>query len=151
PGEYKSRGKNLNINYSFAPTPFGEVLVASTGKGICYMTFIEKREEGLTNLKNQFPQAVYRELADSLQQNALKTFSQDWTVLDEIRLHLHAGEFKLKVWEALLKIPMGNLSTYKNIAEQVGNPNASRAVGTAIGSNPVAFLIPCHRVIQSGG
>ncbi len=86
-----------------------------------------------------------------MQQNGLFIFQNDWSKLNEIKLHLKGTDFQLKVWDTLLKIPMGQLSTYGNIAEQIGNPNASRAVGTAIGSNPVAFLIPCHRVIQASG
>lgn len=78
-------------------------------------------------------------------------FQNDWSKLQQIKLHLKGTEFQLKVWEVLLKVPMGKLATYGTIAEQLGNPNASRAVGTAIGSNPVAFLIPYHRVIQSTG
>ncbi|MNT75939.1 Methylated-DNA--protein-cysteine methyltransferase [compost metagenome] len=85
------------------------------------------------------------------QQNALYIFSHDWSKLNQVKLHLKGTEFQLKVWEALLKIPMGKLATYGNLAKQLQNPNASRAVGTAIGDNPVAFLIPCHRVIQSSG
>ncbi len=88
---------------------------------------------------------------DLAQQNALFIFQNDWSKLSEIKLHLKCTDFQLKVWETLLKIPMGQLSTYGTIAHQIQKPNASRAVGTAIGSNPVAFLIPCHRVIQSSG
>ena len=82
---------------------------------------------------------------------ALLIFQNDWSKLPQIKLHLKGTDFQLKVWETLLKIPMSKLSTYGSVAEQIGNANASRAVGTAIGSNPVAFLIPCHRVIQSTG
>ena len=78
-------------------------------------------------------------------------FQEDWKQLDQIKLHLAGTPFQLKVWESLLKIPMGHLTTYGDIAQTIQNPNASRAVGTAIGSNPVAFLIPCHRVIQNSG
>jgi AraC family transcriptional regulator of adaptative response/methylated-DNA-[protein]-cysteine methyltransferase len=86
-----------------------------------------------------------------IQQNALYIFTHDWSKLNQIKLHLKGTDFQLKVWEALLKIPAGQLSTYGNVAAIIDKPNASRAVGTAIGSNPVAFLIPCHRVIQSTG
>ena len=86
-----------------------------------------------------------------MQQNALFIFSHDWRKLHQIKLHLKGTAFQLKVWETLLKIPLGKLSTYGSIAKKINNSNAARAVGTAIGSNPVAFLIPCHRVIQSTG
>ena len=151
PAEYKNGGKNLLINYSFAESPFGNLIVASTPKGVCYMAFDDDEEKALNALKAKFPNAVFQKKKDLLQQNGLFIFQNDWSKLNEIKLHLKGTDFQLKVWDTLLKIPMGQLSTYGNIAEQIGNPNASRAVGTAIGSNPVAFLIPCHRVIQASG
>lgn len=151
PAEYKNGGRDLRINYSFAESPFGSVIVASTPKGICFMAFEEDEEKAFNNLKAKFPNASFQQKLDLLQQNALLIFQNDWSKLNEIKLHLKGTDFQLRVWESLLKIPMGKLSTYGSIAGQMGTPNASRAVGTAIGSNPVAFLIPCHRVIQSSG
>lgn len=151
PAEYKNGGKNLLINYSFADSPFGKVVVASTSKGICYMAFVEEVTTVPEDLKRRFPRAAYQMTFDGNQQNALSIFQSDWSRLSDIKLHLKGTPFQLKVWEALLKIPMGKLSTYGRIAAQIGNAGASRAVGTAIGSNPVSFLIPCHRVIQSSG
>lgn len=151
PAEYKNGGKQLSINFSFAESPFGNLIIASTAKGICYMAFEEDETKALTGLKEKFPNATYQPKLDMVQQNALFIFQNDWTQLPKIKLHLKGTDFQLKVWEFLLKIPMGKLSTYGNIAAQIGNTNASRAVGTAIGSNPVAYLIPCHRVIQSSG
>ncbi len=151
PGEYKNGGENLNINYSYAESPFGNILVASTSKGICHMSFIESERDALQNLKHNFPNAKYRQMVDLIQQNALYIFTHDWSELHQIKLHLRGTGFQIKVWETLLKIPAGRLSTYGNIAEKIGNSNASRAVGSAIGSNPIAYLIPCHRVIRSTG
>ncbi len=151
PAEYKNGGQDLIINYSFAESPFGSLLVASTPKGICHMAFEEDEEKGLQTLRGEFPNATFRRKLDLLQQNALFIFQNDWSRLNEIKLHLKGSDFQLKVWECLLKIPMGKLSTYGAIAMQIGMPNASRAVGTAIGNNPVSFLIPCHRVIRSSG
>ncbi len=151
PGEYKNGGENLFINYSFAESPFGNFLVASTQKGICHMAFADDDKEALEKMQSKFPNAAYRQMVDLIQQNVLYIFTHDWNQLNQIKLHLKASEFQLKVWETLLKIPIGQLSTYGNIAKQIQLPNASRAVGTAIGDNPVAFLIPCHRVIQSTG
>ncbi|WP_374440164.1 bifunctional helix-turn-helix domain-containing protein/methylated-DNA--[protein]-cysteine S-methyltransferase [Epilithonimonas sp.] len=151
PAEYRNGGRSLSINYSFAESPFGNLLVASTKKGICYMAFEEDETIAVSHLRQKFPNATVTQNLDPIQQNALYIFQNDWSQLSEIKLHLKGTDFQLKVWETLLKIPMGRLSTYHKIAEQIGNPNASRAVGTAIGSNPVAFLIPCHRVIQSSG
>jgi len=151
PGEYKNGGENLSINYSYAESPFGNILVASTSKGICHMAFADNEQEALAALQKKFPNAHYKQMVDLIQQNALYIFTHDWNNLDKIKLHLKGTEFQLKVWETLLKIPMGQLSTYGNIAEHLQSPKASRAVGSAIGDNPVAFLIPCHRVIQSTG
>lgn len=151
PAEYKNGGKNLPINYSIADSPFGQLIVASTEKGVCYMAFEEEEEKGFGGLERMFPNAFFQRKLDLLQQNALFIFQNDWSKLSEIKLHLKGTDFQLKVWESLLKIPMGRLQTYGQIAGRIGAPSASRAVGTAIGSNPVAFLIPCHRVIQSSG
>lgn len=151
PAEYKNGGKNLSINYSFAESPFGNLIVASTPKGICYMGFHDDEATGYDEMVSRFPKATFLRKLDMLQQQALFIFQHDWSRLHNIKLHLKGTDFQLKVWEALLKIPMGKLSTYGAIAQHLGNPDASRAVGTAIGSNPVAFLIPCHRVIQSTG
>lgn len=151
PAEYKNGAKNLSINYSFAESPFGDLMVASTSKGVCYMAFDDDESNALSGLRQKFPGAAFHRKLDLLQQNALFIFQDDWSKLPEIKLHLKGTDFQLKVWETLLKIPMGKLYTYGKIAEKIGNTGASRAVGTAIGSNPVAFLIPCHRVIQSSG
>jgi len=151
PGEYKNGGGNLSINYSFAGSPFGSMLVASTTKGICHIAFADDAGEALKTLKKKFPNASYKQMADIIQQNAMFIFMNDWTKLHHIKLHLKGTPFQIKVWETLLKIPMGRLSTYGSIAKKINIPNASRAVGTAIGDNPVAFLIPCHRIIQSTG
>lgn len=151
PGEYKNKGKKLAINYCFTECLFGQILVASTGKGICYMGFSDDKQMAFSELKKRFPKASFIQQTDEIQQNALQIYTQDWSKLDTIKLHLRGTDFQLKVWEALLKIPSGNLTTYGSIAKSIQQPNASRAVGTAIGNNPIAFLIPCHRVIRSTG
>lgn len=151
PGEYKNGGENLSINYSFAESPFGEIFVASTSKGICCMEFADNHEIAFNSLLQKFPNAKFSQIVDKIQQNALFIFTQDWSKLKEIKLHLKGTDFQLKVWDALLKIPMGGLTTYGDIATKINNPKACRAVGTAVGENPVAFLIPCHRVIRSSG
>ncbi|HEY1032795.1 MAG TPA: methylated-DNA--[protein]-cysteine S-methyltransferase [Flavipsychrobacter sp.] len=151
PGEYKNGGAALTINYSYAETPFGNILIASTAKGICYMAFADDEALALKELQDIFPNAQYQQMTDILQQSALQIFSHDWNSLEKIKLHLKGTDFQLKVWEALLKIPTGKLASYGSIAAQLQAPSASRAVGSAVGDNPIAFLIPCHRVIQSGG
>ncbi|MFC4232100.1 methylated-DNA--[protein]-cysteine S-methyltransferase [Parasediminibacterium paludis] len=151
PGEYKNGGEHLQIKYSFANTMFGDIIIAATEKGVCYIAFIEDNAVGFTDLQSHFPKANFIEQKNELQEQALHIFSRNWTDLQEIKLHLKGTDFQIKVWEALLKIPMGQLITYGDIANTINSPKASRAVGTAIGSNPVAFLIPCHRVIQATG
>ena len=151
PAEYKNGGQALTIHYSFGESPFGNLIVASTVKGICYMAFYEKDQAALEHLKLQFANAHFIQKTDLMQQEAMFIFRNDWRKLHDIKLHLKGSPFQLKVWETLLKIPMGRLATYGTVAGAIGKPGASRAVGTAIGNNPVAFLIPCHRVIQSTG
>lgn len=151
PGEYKNGGEHLNINYSFAESPFGHIIVASTAVGICHLAFYNEESTALKTLQSHFPNACYKHITDLAHQEALFIFNHDWSKLNQIKLHLRGTDFQLKVWETLLKIPMGQISSYGQIARQLQNQKASRAVGTAIGSNPVAFLIPCHRVIQASG
>lgn len=151
PGEYKNGGENLYINYSFSQSPFGNIIIASTPKGICHIAFFSDEQTALKLLQSKFPHAQYKQITDAMQQNALFIFNSGKPQLSQIKLHLKGTDFQLKVWEALLKIPLGRLTTYGTIAQYLQKPKASRAVGTAIGDNPVAFLIPCHRVIQSTG
>lgn len=151
PAEYKNGGANLYINYSFADSLFGKIIIASTSKGICYIAFYDEENKALETLQDKFPNAKFQLKKDAFQANVLSIFQNNWDDLTDIKLHLKGTDFQLKVWEALLKIPMGRLSTYGSIASNMGSPKAARAVGTAIGNNPVAFLIPCHRVIQSTG
>jgi len=151
PGEYKNGGKNLLIHYSHAESPFGEILIASTSKGICHLSFKEKEEEGTDLLQQKFPHARLVQKTDFFQQDALTIFTNDWNNLPRIKLHLKGTPFQLKVWQTLLQIPFAGVSSYAGVAAAMNTPGAARAVGTAIGSNPVAFLIPCHRVILSTG
>lgn len=151
PGDFKNGGENLVINYSYANSKFGQILTAATSKGLCYMGFSDENETAFNELKSRFPKAIFQKKTDDFQKNGAAVFGEDWSRLDKVKLHLKGTAFQLKVWEALLKIPSGKLSTYGEIANQIDKPKAARAVGTAIGSNPIAFLIPCHRVIQSSG
>lgn len=151
PAEFQQGGRTLSIYFQFADSPFGKLIIASTRKGICHMAFNDDENVALANLKAKFPNAEFQNKSDRIHQNALAIFQNDWNQLPLIKLHLKGTDFQLKVWEALLKIPMGQLTTYSSIAHQIEKPNASRAIGTAIGRNPVAFLIPCHRVIRSTG
>lgn len=159
PSEYREGGKHLSIDYEFATTPFGEVLIASTQKGICHMAFFQDQSLAIDELKSRFPNATYRQQSNEKQLSALAIFSQtdpaqaenSQTELEDIKLHLKGTDFQLKVWESLLNIPQGQLRSYGEVADAIGKPTASRAVGTAIGKNPIAFIIPCHRVIKATG
>ncbi|BCD97449.1 bifunctional transcriptional activator/DNA repair enzyme AdaA [Marinagarivorans cellulosilyticus] len=151
PSEYQHGGRSLTINFQLAPTLFGQVVVASTTKGVCYMAFEDEKNTAFQRLANTFPNAQLFEKADAFQASALTIFKQDWNTHEAIKLHLRGTEFQLKVWQSLLKIPAGQLASYGDVAQDIQKPKAARAVGTAIGSNPIALLIPCHRVIQSSG
>lgn len=149
PGEYKQGGKGLTLNYGFYPTPFGLVIAASTSKGLCHLAFVQDKLDALTELKQGFPQATYHAQSDAFHQAVVEFFQGDSPTA--LTLHLPGTPFQLKVWESLLKIPQGGLSTYGEIARSMGHAKAARAVGSALAQNPVAYLIPCHRVIQSTG
>jgi AraC family transcriptional regulator of adaptative response/methylated-DNA-[protein]-cysteine methyltransferase len=151
PAEYRDGGSGLVIQWSTACTSFGPVLIASTDKGICHLMFFEDENTAIEELKDRFPNAGFEARKTSFHDGALQFFHRDWQPGAGLKLHLRGTPFQLKVWEALLRIPMGQLRSYAELATAAGNPTASRAVGSAIGSNPVAFLIPCHRVIRSDG
>lgn len=151
PASFKRGGKNLLISFQFSESIFGPILIGATDIGICYLTFAENREQALAELAATFPGAEFREQVSPFHQQVNAFFHNDWTNLPALKLHLKGTPFQLKIWELLLKIPMGGLTTYGHLALKAGSPGASRAVGTAVGSNPVSFLVPCHRVIRSSG
>jgi AraC family transcriptional regulator of adaptative response/methylated-DNA-[protein]-cysteine methyltransferase len=152
PGEYKNGGEALTIHYSVQQSRFGKYLLASTGKGICHLSFFEGSDaEAMMVLEKCWPNAKLLEGTDLLQQKVIDFFARDSATPADIKLHLRGTPFQLKVWHALLHIPQGDLSTYRDVAQYINQTNASRAVGTAIGSNPVGYIIPCHRVIKTVG
>lgn len=146
-----SQTKKIQILYSFIQSPLGEVLVASTYKGICLIWFADNRNESIAELSKRYPGSSIEGKAEDLHQAILHFFQHDDSKWPKLNLQVQGSPFQLKVWKALLQIPFGQMTNYKNIADQIGQPNASRAVGTAIGKNPIAFLIPCHRVVQTNG
>ncbi len=153
PAEFKSRGEGLTIHYGIHETPFGECLIAVTGRGITDLRFLENedKEEVIEQLKEDFAKAEI--ISDNkftrpfIQQIFYETGNNDTPVT----LLLRGTNFQIKVWEALLKIPFGQMVSYNTIAQAIGSPNAHRAVGTAIGSNRLGYIIPCHRVLQKVG
>ncbi|WP_309398907.1 bifunctional transcriptional activator/DNA repair enzyme AdaA [Cerasicoccus maritimus] len=151
PGEYKNGGAELTIDYALALTPFGQAILAATPKGLTQLGFVESLEEGIDWLREAFPKATLREGESVHFAAARQLFRADWSQLDRIKLHLKGTPFQLKVWQALLQIPSNRLETYGSLAQSIGDPKASRAVGTAVGANPISYLIPCHRVIRATG
>lgn len=151
PGEYKSRGAGINIHYGIHLTPFGKCLIATTERGICNLSFVDRSEgKAIDNLVAHWKQA---NMIEDYQATAplVNRIFLDAQPDSPLKLHLRGTNFQIKVWEALLSIPTGSLTTYEHIASQIGNPRAVRAVGSAVGDNPIAYLIPCHRVIRKSG
>jgi AraC family transcriptional regulator of adaptative response/methylated-DNA-[protein]-cysteine methyltransferase len=151
PGEFKNGGAGLTIHYSFGKTPYGEVLIASTEKGVCHTSFIMDNEQPETILAQDFPKAELIQSENAMHNKVVQLFQANFQENESIQLHLKGTPFQLKVWKALLEIPAGEVKTYGNLAEDIGHPKAYRAVGSAVGQNSVAFIIPCHRVIASTG
>ncbi|MCB2376724.1 methylated-DNA--[protein]-cysteine S-methyltransferase [Hymenobacter sp. BT635] len=151
PGEYRQGGAALRISYSFAESRFGPYLVASTAKGICRLHFADDAALALAELRQEWPQATLVEQLTAEHAQVGRFFAREFGPADRLHLHLKGTDFQLKVWESLLRIPEGQLTTYAGLATQAGHAPAVRAAGTAIGANPVGYLIPCHRVIRQGG
>lgn len=148
PGEFSKGAEGLLINYGWFESPFGEALVMGTSRGICGMAFDEEfgREKTFADMAARWPNAEFAESPDALAEWVQEAFQGEAT-----KLHLMGAPFQVKVWEALIQIPSGKVTTYSEIAEAVGNPKAVRAVGTAVGKNPISWLIPCHRAIRKSG
>ncbi|MEX2403737.1 MAG: methylated-DNA--[protein]-cysteine S-methyltransferase [Balneolales bacterium] len=152
PGEFKNSGENLRINYSFQTCVFGNYTVASTDKGICNLFFIDQDQDAaVRQLQGQWANAVLTQGADEHHVQVKRFFDGELEEDETIRLHLKGTKFQLKVWEALLRIPEGALVSYSDISKDIQMAKAQRSVGSAIGRNPVGFIIPCHRVIKGTG
>lgn len=154
PGEFKLHGEGLTINYGFHPSPFGEVLLGATERGLCNLSFVMHTEhsDALDALQQKWPKARLIQDPSITQPLIARIFHHRGKSPHEaLRVYLSGSNFQLKVWEALLRIPSGNVVSYGDIARYLGKPGASRAVGNALARNPVAVVIPCHRVISSLG
>jgi AraC family transcriptional regulator of adaptative response/methylated-DNA-[protein]-cysteine methyltransferase len=152
PGEFKSGGEGLVIRYGLHQTPFGIALIAVTERGICHLGFVDKSEDqAIDALIADWPGATMKEDCETTAVLVGPIFDLGQRTPAQLRLHLRGTNFQLKVWEALLRFPSGAVTSYESLATQVGHPGASRAVGTALGRNPIAVLIPCHRVIRKLG
>ncbi|HSF64327.1 MAG TPA: methylated-DNA--[protein]-cysteine S-methyltransferase [Paracoccaceae bacterium] len=149
PGDYARGGAGLVIRWGLFPSPFGEVLAMATDRGLCGLAFTEEtgRDAAMADMRGRWPAASYIEDAAAIAPMVAGAFGG----AGETRLHLIGAPFQIKVWEALLRIPSGQVTTYSEIAGAIGHPAAVRAVGTAVGRNPVSWLIPCHRALRRDG
>ena len=154
PGEWKSGGDGLTMHFSYHPSPFGQALVMATDRGLAGLAFADpgKERATLAEMKRRWPRANYAEDAAHTAPIAQRVFdSKQWRSQQPLRVVLIGTDWEVRVWEALLQIPMGRLTTYSGLANKVRNPTAARAVGAAVGKNPIAFVVPCHRVIGKAG
>lgn len=149
PGEYARKGEGLRVFWGWFDSPFGLALVMGTGKGICGLAFAAETgaEPAMADMRARWPQAEFIEDPSYLAPLAEAAFAQK----GETALHLIGAPMQIKVWEALLRIPSGHVTTYSELAQSIGAPKAVRAVGTAVGRNPVSWLIPCHRALRKSG
>jgi AraC family transcriptional regulator, regulatory protein of adaptative response / methylated-DNA-[protein]-cysteine methyltransferase len=154
PGEYRKRGGGLSIAWGIHPSPFGDCLLGVTGRGICWLNFVRDQSEKvlLAELENRWTNAALTHHPDATAPLMDRIFrSGPHQKPAPLHLYVQGTNFQIKVWEALLKIPLGRAVTYHDIARHIGSPKASRAVGNAVGKNPIPYLIPCHRVIRKMG
>jgi AraC family transcriptional regulator, regulatory protein of adaptative response / methylated-DNA-[protein]-cysteine methyltransferase len=151
PGEYKSSGEGLKINYGIHETKFGKAFIAVTERGICQLSFLDDENDSMfiSELEQCWPSASLKESKKITKPYINSIFSEEKN--KPLSLYVKGTNFQINVWKALLNVPYGRLSTYGQIANLIGNPKASRAVGSAVGANPVSLLIPCHRVIRASG
>ncbi|MGI9520983.1 MAG: methylated-DNA--[protein]-cysteine S-methyltransferase [Hyphomicrobiaceae bacterium] len=157
PGDYKRRGLGIEMAYGFHASPFGDALLLATDRGLAGLAFInedsgQSRSDVLMDMTRRWPRAGFTEAPEKTERLASRIFDPTlWSVEQPVRLILIGTDFEVRVWEALLKIPMGHLVSYTDIAKHIGQPSAARAVGSAIGRNPISFVVPCHRVMRTDG
>lgn len=153
PGEFKTQGTGLTIEHSVHETPFGRAFIAITPRGICKFSFLDQSsvEQEMQDLVNRWPYAQLNNTSKHTTVIIDSMFSLNQGLERPLSLLVSGTNFQVSVWRALLQIPVGNITSYSEIAASIGRPKSARAVGTAIGANPIAFLIPCHRVIQQSG
>ena len=149
PGEFARKGAGLTISYGWFDSPFGRLLAMATGIGICGLAFTQETgdEAAFADMTSRWPAATYAQAPEAIEDWVNAAFGGG----GDTRLHLMGAPFQIKVWEALLDIPSGYVTTYSEIADAIGNPRAARAVGTAVGKNPISWLIPCHRALRKSG
>jgi AraC family transcriptional regulator of adaptative response/methylated-DNA-[protein]-cysteine methyltransferase len=157
PGEFKRRGEGLSIGYGFHDTPFGDTLLLATDRGVAGLAFVDEdkgqsRADALADMVARWPKAEFIEAPERTAQHAARIFDPArWSPEQPVRLVLIGTDFEIRVWQTLLRIPMGRAVTYADIARHLGHPTAARAVGSAVGRNPISFVVPCHRVLRGDG
>ena len=155
PGDYKARGAGLVIRWAFHPSPFGLALVMITDRGLAGLAFADGGDEraALADMTRRWPEADYVEDADATAPYARRIFDREtWRPDQPLRIFMIGSDFEVRVWETLLRLPLGRATTYSDIAAHIGKPGAARAVGAVVGKNPISFVVPCHRVLgKSGG
>ena len=154
PGEWKTGGSGLTVYYGFHPSPFGSALIMATERGLCGLAFADSGGEraALDDMRGRWPNARYTEDSARTVGYAQRIFdSEQWKPDTPLRVVLIGTDFEVRVWETLLRIPMGRATTYSDIATKISRPKASRAVGAAVGKNPISFVVPCHRVVGKSG
>ncbi len=156
PGDYKRRGEGLEMAYGFHASPFGEALLIATDRGVAGLAFVDEdkgqtREDALADMMQRWPRAHYVEAPKKIAPHARQIFASESSGDQPVRLVMIGTDFDVRVWETLLKIPMGRAVSYTDIARHIGAPSASRAVGSAVGRNPLSFVVPCHRVLRGDG
>jgi len=152
PGEYKTNGAGLKINYAVHETKFGKAFIAVTERGICQLSFMDDKDDSIfiSELEQCWTSASIKE-SKKITKPVINSIFSENKKQQSLSLYVKGTNFQINVWKALLNIPQGKLTTYGQLANLIGNPKASRAVGSAVGANPVSFLIPCHRVIRASG
>jgi AraC family transcriptional regulator of adaptative response/methylated-DNA-[protein]-cysteine methyltransferase len=154
PGEWKTGAEGVTISYGFHPSPFGSALVMATERGLCGLAFADFGEEkaALIDMRSRWLKAKYVEDSARTAPIAQRIFDKEkWRPDQPLRVVLIGTDFEVRVWETLMRIPLGRATTYSTIAGTLGNPKASRAVGAAVGKNPISFVVPCHRVMGKSG
>jgi len=154
PGDFKSGGAGLEISYGFHPSPFGTAVVMATERGLCGLAFADPGEEpaALEDMTRRWPGARLIQDQEATASYVERVFSpEQWRADRPLRIVMIGTDFQVQVWEALLRIPLGTASCYQDVARAIGRPKASRAVGAAVGRNPISFVVPCHRAMGKSG
>jgi len=154
PGIYKAHGRGLNIQYGFHDCPFGLALILITNEGLAGLAFADhgKEKSALADMTSRWPEATYVENQQATAAYAKRIFeSERWKPDQPLRIVFIGSDFEIRVWETILRIPFGKASTYSDIASHIGKPKAARAVGSAVGKNPISFVVPCQRVLEKSG